>query len=103
RTGCAVLVNLAATLRKHDLPHPPLTFLFTVREESGLFGARHIDPAMLRGPAMAFNFDGRSARAPTIGAVGADRWEVEIQGKASHAGVYPDRGISATMIAGLGM
>jgi tripeptide aminopeptidase len=103
RTGCAVLVNLAATLLKHDLPHPPLTLLFTVREESGLFGARHIDPAMLRGPAMAFNFDGRSTSDLTIGAVGADRWEVDIRGKASHAGVYPDRGISATMIAALGM
>ena len=52
---------------------------------------------------MAFNFDGRSAADITIGAVGADRWEVDIQGKASHAGVYPDRGISATMIAALAM
>lgn len=103
RTGCAVLVNLVATLLKHKLPHPPMTLLFTVREESGLFGARYIDPAVLQGPAMAFNFDGRSAADITIGAVGADRWEVDIQGKASHAGVYPDRGISATMIAALAM
>jgi tripeptide aminopeptidase len=103
RTGCAVLVNLAATLLKHKLPHPPITLLFTVREESGLFGARHIDPKVLQGPAMAFNFDGRSAAEITIGAVGADRWDVEIHGKASHAGVYPDRGISASMIAALAM
>lgn len=33
-----------------------------------------------------------------IGAVGADRWEAEIFGRASHAGVAPERGISATMI-----
>src|SRR5262249_41753005 len=33
----------------------------------------------------------------------ADRWEVDLRGKASHAGVYPDRGISATMIAALAM
>jgi tripeptide aminopeptidase len=101
RTGCAVLVNLAATIIKHKLPHPPITMLFTVREESGLFGARHIDPTVLKEPAMAFNFDGRSASDITIGAVGADRWEVDIQGKAAHAGVYPDRGISATAIASL--
>ena len=30
---------------KNKLPHPPLTLLFTVREECGLFGARHLDPA----------------------------------------------------------
>ena len=33
-----------------------------------------------------------------IGAVGADRWEAEIVGRASHAGGAPERGISATMI-----
>jgi tripeptide aminopeptidase len=103
RTGCAVLVTLAATLIKKNLPHPPLTLLFTVREESGLYGARHIDPKVLKGPVMGFNFDGRSASDITIGAVGADRWEVEIQGKASHAGVYPERGVSATMVAALAM
>jgi tripeptide aminopeptidase len=103
RTGCAVLVHLAATLLKHKLPHPPLTLLFTVREESGLFGARHLDPKVLKGPSMGFNFDGRSASDITIGAVGADRWEVDIRGKASHAGVYPERGVSATMVAALGM
>jgi tripeptide aminopeptidase len=103
RTGCAVLVNLAATLLKNKLPYPPITLLFTVREESGLFGARYVDPAALQKPVMAFNFDGRSAADITIGAVGADRWEVEIRGKAAHAGVYPDRGISASMIAALAM
>ena len=44
RTGCAVLVALAETLLKHKLPHPPITLLFTVREESGLHGARELDP-----------------------------------------------------------
>ena len=47
---------------------------------------------------MGFNFDGRSAADVVIGAVGADRWEVEIFGRASHAGGAPERGISATMI-----
>ncbi len=103
RTGCAVLATLAATLLKRGLPHPPITLLFTVREESGLFGARHLDPADLKGPAMGFNFDGRSAADITIGAVGADRWEVEIFGKAAHAGVHPERGISATLITSIAL
>jgi tripeptide aminopeptidase len=98
RTGCAVLLNLVHTLLKNNLPHPPLTLLFTVREESGLFGARYVDPASLLKPAMAINFDGRSASDVIVGAVGADRWEVNIHGKASHAGVHPDRGISAPMV-----
>ena len=108
RTGCAVLVMLAATLLQDKQPHPPITLLFTVREESGLFGARHLEPAMLDRPGvgkpvMCFNVDGKSAAEITVGAVGADRWEVKITGKAAHAGVHPERGISASMVAALGM
>jgi len=103
RTGCAVLVSLAAELMAHKPSHPPITLLFTVREESGLFGARHLKPADLGHPQMGFNFDGRSASDVILGAVGADRWEVEIFGKASHAGVAPEKGISSTMILALAM
>ncbi|MGE0701776.1 MAG: M20/M25/M40 family metallo-hydrolase, partial [Hyphomicrobiaceae bacterium] len=98
RTGCATLVTLAAELAAAKPDHPPITLVFTVREESGLWGARFIDTGMLGEPKLAFNFDGRYANAVTIGAVGADRWEVEITGRASHAGGAPERGISATMI-----
>jgi tripeptide aminopeptidase len=103
RTGCAVLVTLVAELIEQRLPHPPLTLLFTVREESGLFGAKHLNPAELGGPVMGFNVDGRSAADVTIGAIGADRWTVDIRGKASHAGVAPEKGISATMVLALAM
>jgi tripeptide aminopeptidase len=103
RSGCAVLVTLAAELIRQNLPHPPITFLFTVREESGLFGAKHLNPADLGGPTVGFNFDGRSAADVIVGAIGADRWTVDIRGKAAHAGVAPERGISATMVLALAM
>jgi tripeptide aminopeptidase len=103
RTGCAVLATLAAELVRQKLDHPPITLLFCVREESGLWGCRHVDRDDLGKPIMAFNFDGRSASDIVVGAVGADRWEVEIFGRASHAGGAPERGISATMILGLAL
>ena len=103
RTGCGVLVTLAAELAREQLDHPPLTLLFCVREESGLWGARFVDKADLGEPAMAFNYDGRSAADIVIGAVGADRWEAELFGRASHAGGAPERGISSTMILALAL
>jgi tripeptide aminopeptidase len=103
RTGCAVLVTLAAELICQELPHPPITLLFTVREESGLYGARYLNPADLGGVTMGFNVDGRTAAELTIGAIGADRWSVDVYGKAAHAGVAPDKGISASMIVALAM
>jgi tripeptide aminopeptidase len=98
RTGVAALVTMIAELFAQKIPHAPMTVLFTVREESGLWGARTVDPDELSNPLMGFNIDGGSAQSLTIGAVGADRWEVEIFGQASHAGVHPERGISATVV-----
>lgn len=103
RCGCGVLVTLAAELQKQQFDHPPITLLFCVREESGLYGARHVRTDELGSPAMCFNYDGGSASNVTIGAVGADRWQVEIFGRASHAGVAPERGISSTMILALAL
>lgn len=103
RAGCACLVTLIATLLEKKLPHPPMTLLFTVREESGLWGARYVKLDDLQNPVMGFNVDGRSPRDVTIGAVGAERWNVEIFGKAAHAGVHPERGVSATMVAALAL
>jgi tripeptide aminopeptidase len=103
RCGCGILVTLAAELVREKPDHPPITLLFCVREESGLWGARHVKTDDLGSPVMAFNFDGSSASSVTIGAVGADRWQVEIFGRASHAGVAPERGISATMIMALAL
>jgi tripeptide aminopeptidase len=103
RCGCGVLVTLAAELAKQNLDHPPITLLFCVREESGLYGARYVKTAELGSPVMAFNYDGGSASNVTIGAVGAVRWQVEIFGRASHAGVAPERGISSTMILALAL
>lgn len=99
RTGVACLVTMLAELLDQKIPHDPLTVLFTVREESGLWGARTVDPAELGSPEMCFNVDGGSPRKITVGAVGADRWEVEIVGKAAHAGVHPERGVSAAIVA----
>jgi tripeptide aminopeptidase len=102
-TGCAVLVTLAETLLKHKLPHPPITLLFTVREESGLHGARELDSKDLGGAAMCFNVDSTHAAKLTIGAVGQTNWEVEINGKAAHAGVAPEKGISAMLVASIAL
>jgi tripeptide aminopeptidase len=103
RTGVAVLVVVAETLLKNKLPHPPITLLFTVREESGLHGARELNPADLNGAVMCINVDGQSASDLIIGAVGQENWEVEIIGRASHAGVAPDKGISATMVGAIAL
>lgn len=99
RTAVGSLIMLAETLLERELPHPPLTLLFTVGEEIGLWGARTVEPRALGNPAMGFNVDHGSPSDIVIGAIGADRWEADVYGIASHAGVHPEEGISATLIA----
>lgn len=101
RAGAAVVLNAALRILKDDLPHPPLTFFWTVQEETGLQGARCASIGKLGKPQLAFNFDGGSPDKLTIGATGGYRMEVNIHGIASHAGGAPERGVSAIAIAAL--
>lgn len=99
RAGVAIILNTLLAILRHKLPHPPLTFLWTVQEEVGLFGARFVDLAKLGKPAMAFNYDGSAGMV--LGATGAYRVAIDITGIASHAGGDPEKGVSAITIAGL--
>jgi tripeptide aminopeptidase len=103
RTGCAVLVTLVETLLKHKLPHPPLSLLFAVREESGIQGCRYLDPADLNGATMGFNVDSKLAADLITGAVGQEYWDVDIKGKAAHAGLAPEKGISSILVASVAL
>lgn len=99
RTAVACLVTLAETLLKRGLPHPPITLLFTVGEEVGLWGARFVRLADLGKPSMGFNIDGGKPAELALGALGADRWRAHVHGVSAHAGCHPDHGVSAALIA----
>lgn len=101
RAGAAVLLSAAEEILRHDLPHPPLSFLWTVQEEIGLYGARHARLGLLGKPRLAFNFDGGAAGKITVGATGGYRMQIRVRGLASHAGVAPEKGLSAIAIAAL--
>jgi tripeptide aminopeptidase len=101
RSGAAILLTTVLDILGSKLPHPPLTFLWAVQEEVGLFGARYVKRSKLGKPRLAFNFDGGAANALKIGATGGYRMTIEIEGLASHAGNRPEEGVSAIAIASL--
>ena len=101
RSGAAVLLTTVIDLVRGPLPHPPLTFLWTVQEEVGLFGARFVRKSLLGSPKLAFNFDGSSVTKLTIAATGGYRMTIDIRGVAAHAGNRPEEGVSAIAIASL--
>ena len=98
RTGVAALVILIETLLGRALAHPPLTFLFTIAEEIGLYGAKYVRLADLGRPALAFNYDSGDPKVFVVGAIGATKWKADIFGISAHAGMHPENGVSAMLI-----
>lgn len=99
RAACAALLAAALEITERGLPHPPVTFCWFVQEEVGLQGSQRVSKAFLGNPRLAFNWDGGGAADLVVGATGAYRMEIEVQGLASHAGAAPERGVSAIAIA----
>jgi tripeptide aminopeptidase len=99
----AVAVLLAVARRAADRSHPPapvgLELLFTVREETGLAGAKAFDVSRLRSE-FGYVFDHASpigevvVASPTHFRLGAT-----FHGKAAHAGIRPEQGRSAIVAA----
>lgn len=100
RAGASVVLTAILEILKQGLDYPPLTLFWPVQEEIGLLGARHVKLSHLGDPKLCFNWDGGMSEVVTIGATGAYDIEIEVEGMASHAGVHPERGISAIAIAG---
>jgi tripeptide aminopeptidase len=99
RAGACVLLNAAREIFRRGLPHPPLTFFWPVQEEIGLYGARFVSVAKLGNPKLCFNWDGNAPQMACIGATGDYSLDIEIEGIASHAGVAPEKGVSAIVLA----
>jgi tripeptide aminopeptidase len=98
RAGVAAVLSALDELQRQNLAHPPLAVVFTVCEESGVRGAAALRPGDLGGAALGFNFDGRDPATISIGAIGKAFIDIEVRGIAAHAGVRPERGVSAVAI-----
>jgi tripeptide aminopeptidase len=101
RAGASVILTALLEIQRRRLPHPPLTFLWAVQEEAGLYGSRFVSLSKLGRPRLCFNWDGGDANVVVVGATGDYSMDIEVAGIASHAGACPERGVSAAAIAAL--
>ncbi len=99
RAACAAMTTLAEFILTEKIEHPPITFLFVVGEENGLYGSGAVDFADLGNPVMGFNMDGEAPNEFIVGAMGSNRWTCDIVGRSAHAGLNPEKGVSAGLIA----
>jgi tripeptide aminopeptidase len=103
RAGCAVLLQIARALagRLARQPRPPVVLVFTVQEEVGLVGARQLDVTLLGldRPVLSVNLDGGDVEDLVTRVTGTLRFEIDVEGVASHAGTDPGEGVSAAVAA----
>ena len=99
KAGVAAILEALESIREDDTPHRSIEVAFTREEEIGLVGARNLDFSMISAKE-SIVFDGEgppsqiTSASPTY--IGFD---IEVTGRAAHAGVEPEKGLSAIRIA----
>ncbi len=98
KAGIAALIEVMRTLQEKQIPYGPVEYVFTTCEEVGLLGVKALDPSLITAK-IGYALDSSGINRVIVGAPAANRLKVEITGKASHAGLSPEKGISAIHLA----
>lgn len=99
KIGVAAMLECALRLAESGEPHALLRLLFTVSEEDGLLGAKALAPADAHADCcLVLDADG-PVGGIVIGAPTHYIFTAEFIGRAAHAGVEPEKGVSAIAMA----
>ena len=82
-------------LKETGTPHPPIVFVFNSDEEIGSAGSRALIERHARDARAALVFEPSFEGALKTQRKGVGRYQIDITGRASHAGLNPKAGISA--------
>ncbi|MDQ2817248.1 MAG: M20/M25/M40 family metallo-hydrolase [Candidatus Eremiobacteraeota bacterium] len=98
KSGLAVIVEVLRVLSERALAHGDIEVAFTICEEVGLLGAKHLsaDAASAR---CGIVLDSPHASTLVTWAPSADHFQFIVHGLEAHAGVCPEQGISAVRVA----
>ena len=100
KAGIVGILEALRVLAEDGISHGDIQVVFTVAEEGGLSGAKHIDQSLLKGK-LGYALDSGGAPGEIIiMAPGQNSLKVVFHGKTAHAGVAPEEGINAIVVAG---
>ena len=103
KSGICAILEAVTVILERGLPHRPAEILFTIGEEGGLRGAKAFDMSRLESR-RAFVFDSSGEVGKIIvEAPGQVKLRAEVIGRRAHAGVAPEKGISAIQAAARGV
>lgn len=96
--GIAIILETLKILKEQGTEHGDIQVAFTIAEEIGLLGAKNLDYSKIYAKyGFIMDSDGRIGCA-AVKAPSQNKMHVVIKGKAAHAGMEPEKGISAISI-----
>ncbi len=99
KAGLAALLEGLRIIQEQKIPHGTIQLIITAGEESGLLGARHLDRSLIHAD-FGFALDSNGPVGEIITSAPSQvKILATIYGKAAHAGVNPEDGISAIQVA----
>jgi tripeptide aminopeptidase len=98
KSAIAIILEALNILMENNLKHGPLEIVFTVCEEIGLQGAKHLDLGAVTAR-YGFALDATDTEGIVTRAPSANHLEFIIHGKDAHAGAAPEKGINAISLA----
>lgn len=98
KAGLAAVIELLTLLQERSINHPTIEVIITTCEEIGLLGAKNLEFDQLE-TGYGYALDSCGIDHIIIGAPAANRLNVWIKGKAAHAGLCPEEGINALVLA----
>ncbi|MFC1567420.1 M20/M25/M40 family metallo-hydrolase [Thermodesulfobacteriota bacterium] len=98
KSAIAIILETIRILQENDLPYGPLELVFTICEEIGLLGAKHLDFSRITAT-YGFALDATDTEGIVTRAPSANRLEFKVLGKDAHAGAAPEKGINAIFLA----
>lgn len=101
--GVTAVLEAVRIMKEHHLPHRPLELLFSVAEEAHLKGIRAFDTALLTAKEGYVLDTSGSPGIGIIAAPGHHHLDFLITGRAAHAGIAPETGVSAIYAAAQGV
>lgn len=97
--GVVQMLEAVRVLKEQKIAHGDVELLFTVSEESGMRGAKNFDRSLLKAD-VGYFLDGLGDVGAVINqAPSQAKIEVQITGLPAHAGLSPEKGISAIQVA----
>ncbi|MCC8159394.1 MAG: M20/M25/M40 family metallo-hydrolase [Phascolarctobacterium sp.] len=99
KVGIAAALEAVRTVQEQNIPHGDIQLCFTIAEEIGCLGVVNLDPADIKAD-LGYCLD--IGGAPGIITNAAPRlFDIyfTVRGKSAHAGIEPEKGINAIMLA----